>query len=170
MSIFQIIRQRKWFNWCNEEVYYDNDEYISRKELLLDLAKHALIPFLQKNGYTISCTAHRVAECIARYLYFGKVMHEPYNNDWRKEDYLHYYYLLDDDDWEAFWSRRRLWEDLENVKTREMIRYIMWTLLDLYKSDATQDVDMMLGLIEDEHLPIDTRDPYLIDSSNGYFN
>lgn len=170
MSIFEIVRARKWKTWCKELVYNEKDEYISRKLLLLDLVKNALIPFLNQNGYVLSCSSHRLAECIARYLYLGTTQYECLNDDWREEDYHHYYYAIDDEDWENFWSQCVLWADLESVKTREMVRYIIWTLLDLYRSPATREVDKMLGLTEDENLLVDTRDPYLIDSSNGYFN
>jgi hypothetical protein len=162
----------RWRDWCDEEVYYDCDEYIPRKELILDLAKNAIMPFVKKRGYDFSCNEHRLAECIARYMYYGRIMHDVINDDYRNEDYNHYYFILDDTTWDTFWSRRLLWADLDDTKVREGIRFCIWTLLDLYTSPITKDVDEILGVRteEDETLTTDTRDPYLIDSSNGYFN
>lgn len=162
----------RWRDWCDEEVYYDNEEYIPRKDLILDLAKNAIMPFVKRRGYYLSCNEHRLAECIARYMYYGRTMHDVINDDYRIEDYNHYYFILDDTTWDTFWSRRLLWSDLDDTKVREGIRHCVWTLLDLYKSPITKDVDEILGVRsdEDENVTTDTRDPYLIDSSNGYFN
>ena len=164
------MRNRKWYNWCNEEVLCNND-YIKRKEVILELARDGLIPFVKSYGYEIECTPHRLAECIARSLYFGKTSHEALNDDYRQEDYEHYYFTLDDDVWDAFWSRWE-WSDVDenSASKKEGIRFCVWTLLDLYKSSRTAEVDEMLGLTEEENVQVDTRDPYLVDSANGYFS
>lgn len=163
----------RWRDWCDEEIYYDCDQYIPRKELILDLAKNAIIPFIKRRGYEIGCTAPRLAECIARYMYYGRRLYDALNDDYRNEDYNHYYFVLGDDVWDDFWSSRLLWPDLDDVKVREEIRFCVWTLLDLHASPITDEVDEILGVSrkEEEETPTtDTRDPYLIDSSNGYFN
>jgi len=161
-----------WKAWCDEEVLYVTNDEIPRKVLIMDLVRNGIIPFFKKRGYVFGCDAHRIAECIARYLYFRRVSHDSINWDYRLEDYEHYYYTIDDDTWEDFWDRWAHWSDLEDVKVREGVRFCVWTLLDLYKSPVTDEVDEMLGLNDEESNTAreDTRDPYLIDSANGYFS
>jgi len=173
-----ILRDTRWSNWCNEKLYVNHytEERLERKYMITELVKNGLFPFLKKNGYSVACNEHRMAECIARYLYFGTISHEALNNDYRIQDYDHYYFVLDEDAWEDFWSvwSRRLpcWADIgeDAQKNREGIRFCVWTLLDLYSSKRTHEVDDILGLEEEENEVVDGRDPYLVDSANGYFS
>lgn len=167
-GFYRLQAATKWRKWCDTEV-----ADIPRKVLIFDLVKNGIFPFFKRNGYIFGCDDHRVAECVARYIYFGKVSHEVLNWDYRDEDYNHYYHILDDDVWDSFWSANGNWPDLEDTKVREGIRFCVWTLLDLYKSPITDEVDDMLGLNDEENMTAnkeDTRDPYLIDSANGYFS
>ena len=171
MNTSKYLSNKKWDAWCNEEVLYNTQDYVKRKFLILDLAKDALIPFMKKHGYVFGCTAPRLAECIARYLYFGSICHETINYDYRAEDLDHYYYTLDGDTWEPFWDFYGRWSDIDSDHTsmRVGIECVVWSLLDLYSSPKTDEVDDMLGLTEEEN-EVDTRDPYLVDSANGYFS
>jgi len=171
MSWSARMRNRNWTMWCNEEVYINNDK-VKRKYMITELVKYSITPFLKKNGYVLGCSEHRLAECIARSLYYGRMAHEAINNDYRQEDYDHYYFVLDDDTWENFWSHCGIWSDIDENSTtnREGIRFCIWTLLDLYSSSRTVEVDEILGLTEEENDTTDTRDPYLVDSANGYFS
>lgn len=170
-SLSSIMSKRRWNEWCNQEVIHDNSEYVKRKYLILELAAEGLIPFLKKNGYVLGCDYKRLAECIARSLYFKKTSHEALNYEYRDEDYERYYHVLDDDTWSEFWEGWGNWCDVDenSVSAKEGIRFCVWTLLDLYNSPQTTVVDDILGLNETENA-VDTRDPYLIDSANGFFS
>jgi hypothetical protein len=171
-SYYKIVAASAWRRWCNEEVCYDMIEDVPRNIVIMNLVKDGIIPFFKRNDYLFGCDARRIAECIARYIYFGKVSHEALNWDYREEDYHHYYHILDDDMWESFWSVHGKWCDVEDIKVQEGIRFCVWTLLDLYRSPITRDVDDMLGLNDEENMQPnreDSRDPYLVDSANGYF-
>ena len=85
----------KWRAWCDEEVLCDWLEDIPRKVLIMNLVKSGLTPFFKRAGYVFGCKEQRIAECIARYLYFGKVSHEALNWDYREEDYNHYFEYID---------------------------------------------------------------------------
>ena len=162
-----------WIQWCDEEVLYDSLEDVPRKMLIMNLVKIAIVPFLKRAGYLFGCKEQRIAECVARYIYFGKISHQVLNWDYRDEDYNHYYFILDDDAWTSFWEINAKWSDVEDVKVQEGIRFCVWTLLDLYASPITNEVDDMLGLNDEESITAnreDMRDPYLIDSANGYFS
>jgi hypothetical protein len=163
----------KWRAWCDEEVLYDWIEDVPRKMLIMNLVNIGISPFLKRAGYVFGCKERRIAECIARYIYFGKISHEVINWDYREEDYNHYYHVLDDDAWTSFWEMNGKWGDVEDIKVQEGIRFCVWTLLDLYASPRTNEVDDMLGLNDEDSIPAsreDARDPYLIDSANGYFS
>lgn len=164
------MNKRRWNEWCNSEVYTSNNEGVQRKYLILELAAEGLIPFLKKNGYVLGCDYKRLAECIARSLYFKRTSHEPLNYEYRDEDYERYYYVMDDETWDTFWESWGTWCDLDATAEKEGIRFCVWTLLDLYKSPQTLEVDDILGLNEEENVQVDTRDPYLVDSANGYFS
>ena len=172
MSWSGLMRTRRWQKWCDSDMLYCGVEYVKRKHLILELARDGIVPFLKKNGYELGCSEHRLAECIARSLYFGKTSHEPLNYDYREEDYYHYYYVLDADKWNMFWSKWGNWSDIDedSATNRAGIEFCVWTLLDLYKSTQTAVVDDMLGLNEEENEHTDTRDPYLVDSANGFFS
>lgn len=173
-----LMSNTRWQTWCNEELYCNNhtDERTRRKYLITELVKEGIFPFLKNSGYEIGCDEHRMAECIARYIYFGQISHDHINDDYRQQDYDHYYYVIDDDAWDNFWSfwshEMPCWTDIgeDAQKTREGIRFCVWTLLDLYRSKRTDEVDDILGLNEEENEVTDGRDPYLIDSANGYFS
>ena len=172
-GFFKIRAALNWTRWCDEEVAYEVIHDVPRKVLIMNLVKNGIAPLFKRRVYVFSCDDHRIGECIVRYIYFGKVSHETFTWDYRAEDYYHYYHVLDDDTWEELWDVNGRWADLEDVKVREGIRSCVWTLLDLYKSPVTEEVDDMLGLNDEENMPAsreDSRDPYLIDSANGYFS
>jgi len=172
-SFAEIRRGRMWRFWCNEKVVYDMLEDVPRKLLITELVNNGIVPMFKTAGYTFACNNHRISECIAQYIYHGRVYHEVLNWDYREQDYNHYYYVLDDELWDDFWSYWARWSDVEDVKTQAGIQFCLWTLLDLYKSPATTVVDDILGLNDEENMQAnkeDTRDPYLIDSANGYFS
>ena len=172
-DLYKIRASLAWSRWCDADVAYDVIHEAPRKVLIMNLVKNGIVPLFKNKGYVFSCDTRRIAECVARYIYFGKVSHEAFNWDYRAEDYYHYYHVLDDDTWDEFWDVNGKWADVEDVTVREGIRSCVWTLLDLYKSPVTEEVDDMLGLNDEENMPAsreDSRDPYLIDSANGYFS
>ena len=172
-AYYKLRAASAWIQWCDEEVLYDWLEDVPRKMLIMNLVKIAIVPFLKRAGYLFGCKEQRIAECVARYIYFGKISHQVLNWDYRDEDYNHYYFILDDDAWTSFWEINAKWSDVEDVKVQEGIRFCVWTLLDLYASPITNEVDDMLGLNDEESITAnreDMRDPYLIDSANGYFS
>jgi len=171
-SYNRIVAKSAWRRWCDEDVLYDMIEELPRNVVIMNLVKNGIVPFFKRRGYVFDCKEHRIAECIARYIYFGKISHEVLNWDYRKEDYDHYYHRLDDDTWELFWTVHAKWRDVEDIKVQEGIRFCVWTLLNLYASPITTEVDDILGLNDEENMSAreDTRDPYLIDSANGYFS
>jgi hypothetical protein len=168
-NLSRAIASSAWRRWCNTPVLYDTLDEIPRKLLIKDLVSNNLIPLFHKAGYQFACNDHRVAECVARCIYLGKISHEIINSDYRDEDYQHYFFVLDDEVWESFWETQGMWCDIEDIKNREGIRFCLWTLLDLYTSEQTRYVDDMLGLNDEENIQTMKEDPYLIDSANGFF-
>jgi hypothetical protein len=168
-SLSQAMAASAWRRWCDTPVLFDMLEEVPRKLLISNLVKTGLIPLFGGAGYEFACNAHRISECVARYIYTGRISHEILNADYRDEDYNHHYFILDDEVWESFWDSVPTWCDVEDVKVREGIRFCLWTLLDLYRSPRTREVDDMLGLNEEESVQASKEDPYLIDSANGFF-
>lgn len=168
-----------WRRWLNVEVEWDSLEMVKRKVLIYDMVIEGLIPLLNEYGYTIGCSSNEVVRSVSKVLYHSCSYHRNINDNYRQEDLDHYYYVLDDESWERFWSTWGRWCDVDNekVKHRELIRICMWSLLDLEKSAQTRTVDEELGLYdenEDETAVAKVKkvvsDPYLQDLANGYFN
>lgn len=162
--------QLRWQNWLLEPVEWDESEWIPRQACYEVFAKTGLLPFLKRNGYVLACDETRLGECIARCVYFGRIRHEPLNDDFTEEDYEYYYFRLDDAAWEGFWSKWRLWADVdeEHPRVRELIRYCAWTLLDLEGSPAADSFGYSDSEDEESGGGRQRMDPYLQDLGNGY--
>ena len=158
-----------WSRWCEQEVLLDQVELVPRNILIPEFVRYGLMPLLKKHKYKLACSEHRLGECIARILYYKKIRHNPINIDHKGEDYDHYYYVLDDEVWEKFWLCWGRWCDVEDTNVQELIRFCLWTLLDIDGSEQTDVVDDMLGLNEEEYIQ-SREDPYLADAAKGYFS
>jgi hypothetical protein len=166
---------RRWKNWLLEPVEWDESEWIPRQACLEVFVKCGLAPFVTQNGYAFGCDQERIGECIARCIYYRGIRHQPLNVNYSEEDYEYYYFRVDSDSWERFWSSWSLWSDLkdEHPRIRELIRYCVWTLLDLDSSPAAIEYGPASSDSEDEEGGGGSGkrvDPYLQDASNGFFS
>lgn len=173
------LAKRQWYNWLTYKVETDPDEFRQRQYIICDFVELNLVPFIKKNGYVLACEPRRLAECISRVLYFGRIRHNPLNTEYLPEDYDHYYWALNDDKWSGFWYNWRWWQDLgdEHRNLHEDIRFCVWTMLDLDYSKQTRVVNEVLGIIDDDDTSSrgsekdrNTKDPYLRDLERGYYN
>ncbi len=177
-SIYPLSRElakRRWTNWLLEPVEWDESEWIPRQACVEVFVRTGLCPFLSNHGYVIACDQARLGECIARCIYYRGIRHQPLNVEFTEEDYEYYYFRVDSDSWERFWSKWSLWIDVkdEHPRIRELIRYCVWTLLDLDSSPATMDYGGSSSDSEEEDGSGGGGkrvDPYLQDASNGYFS
>lgn len=159
------------------EVDWGFDEKIKRKVLIYNFVVEGLIPFVNGHGYNFGCKTNEIVRAVAKTLYHGCNYHRNINDNYRKEDLDHYYYILEDSHWDSLWETWGHWCDVdeEQVRNRERIRLCAWSLLDLERSAQTRRVDEELGLYDEEDVdkkPIkkNDSDPYLQDAANGYFN
>lgn len=174
----QRLYEAAWRRWLNVEVEWDSLEMVKRKVLIYDMVMEGLIPFLNSHGYTFGCETSEIVRAVSRVIYHSCSYHRTINQGYRQEDLDHYYYILDDERWDGFWSQWGRWYDVddEKVKIRELIRICAWSLLDLEKSAQTRVVDEELGLYDDNEdegvakVKKVVSDPYLQDLANGYFN
>jgi hypothetical protein len=173
------LAKRKWMNWQQYKIETDNDVYLPRSYVIKCFVENDLVPFLKRNGYQIACDMHRLAECIARVLYFGYVKHEPLNTEYLQEDYDHYYWSLSDEKWKYFWREWSWWQDLgdEHRNLHEEIRFCVWTMIDLDNSKQTRILNEILGISDDDDNSSNgsdraahAKDPYLKDYERGYYN
>ena len=100
--------------------------------------------------------------------------HEAYNNAFRKEDYNYFCHVTSDDrtGWGVLWDSWNFGDfDEDHIMNRVLVEATVWSLLNLKVSRATEIVDDILGLNEEEYMEsVREKDPYLIDAAAGYFN
>jgi hypothetical protein len=157
-------------------VEWDEKEMIPRQACIEVFVAEGLIPFINTNGYRFKCNKLKLGAYVARSLYYSRIKHVPLNIDFYDEDYDYYYYHVNDDKWDLFWNEWALWNDVngEHPHMREIVRYCVWTLLDIENSQSTDNVNNMFYESDDEDGFQERRreyslDPYLVDAANGYF-
>lgn len=177
------LAESAWRHWLEEKLEWDStNDFYPRRLLIYSLVVDALIPFITSHKYQFGCDPKRIANIIARALYFGEVRNEEVNTDYVEEDYNHYLFKLDDDTWDSFWSQWGVWKDIdsEHIHERELVRLCVWTLLDLEHSPESRMVEELMGLWEDEDgeegggkqkkkREQGDADPYLQDAAAGFF-
>jgi hypothetical protein len=161
------LRHQYWCNWLDEEIFYMND-YIPRQEIIMIFVTEDLVPFIKNKGYEFGVEEKHLAQIIARELFHSlcnKVKTHKWhsngpNKRYRIEDYDHFNFIFDSYVWQDFWGRTDKWIDIEeNITTRTIIEFAVWTCIDLGASQQTSIVNEMLnGSDSDTDSDLDERE------------
>lgn len=153
------MRHRFWVNWLNTEIHYDDDKW-KRQNVIYAFVKYDLFPFIKKYGYYFGVSEHKLAQIIARELFHilnnrRKTISwhsKGVNTVYRQEDLDHFNYVFDSNTWETFWKQTTLWCDMDddNLYTKSIVEFAVWTCLDLDASPQTRVVNELFETSESE--------------------
>lgn len=148
--------------WLNERIECESLDYLPRYVVIYRFVKYGLYPFIRQNGYNLREDVKGFALSIASILYFNRgasclnphdclITDDGLNNIENKQ---HFYYVLNDAKWAAFWDRWGRWADVSLDYFRGSDRRIdiegkCWEYVDFDSSYETTILHEHLGL-EDE--------------------
>jgi hypothetical protein len=172
-----------WNEWFYETISWKGDTYVPRWRVLRHFVKDGLIPFLEKNGYSVAGTPYReLVSRIATGLYENRnrsCVESRWNFmlvnvDYSEGDEAHWYHIMNQEKWDAFWDTWGQWTDVSldtwrGDDRRIDIQAYCWTQINLENSFQTRVVNEHMGFtddmnhMEDRHL----EDSYLREAAES---
>jgi hypothetical protein len=166
-----------WDYWINETVYFDGGVFNSmkRKQAIAIFVKEGLVPFVEGAGYFFEMNDVKLAHILLSLLYrlyegkkvYPSPRYDRYVND---EQLFLYEHLFDSMAWDKFWAVWGSYQDFEEGRFGECVRYtlpsLVWSWIDLERSPRAIRLEKELEEQEyQEEFPRGKEDPYLQDTS-----
>jgi hypothetical protein len=167
-----------WQNCVIESLTYGS---ITIYQALTIFIKEGLHPFILKRKYTFDVNTHDFGNMIAStmFRFFNDNM---YLFPTRKgvnfsDEYFQYFeYLINDEEWEAFWKYwnrelDNLFDHTNDSRLTLQLKHVTWMCIDLEKSHAHHEYENMNRILEEiesykEENPNRKIDPYILDQMN----
>jgi hypothetical protein len=168
--ISDIIHQRKFSNWQNQEIDTFYGTLVIKKAISI-FVREAIAPYILNHGYMLNVSLDHLENSIATFMFYyaddkNYMFPTPNTVSFSSEHYHHFNFILN---WDNFW---KVWEhklghifDYATSSMSVHIESIVWGYIDLNKSKAYNDY--MLEIKEYElDKKEDKIDPYLRDQLN----
>jgi hypothetical protein len=164
-----------WEYWINEPVYLDGGVFniVKRKQAIAIFVKEGLVPFIEKSGYYFEYSDVKLAHILLTVLYRlyeGKqILAHPRYDKYVDEQMFLYDHLFDTMAWDRFWSVWGSYQDFQEGRFGESLRYklpgLVWSWIDLERSPRAIRLEKDLEEQENqEEFPKGKEDPYLQDT------